>query len=322
MHQQKALFPRGGAATESRMKKLLLFSIILALACLARGAAAEPAAAWDNSRMLLGTWEKIAADAKGRVGAAVMLLESSESADLNGDEYFVMQSVYKLPIAMAALQRVDKGELKLDQMVKVEKRDFVGQGVYSPVRDKYPDGARLSLAELVRYTISESDGTTSDVLMNLVGGAHGVMAFLTEIGVSGINVVNLEKEIGRDWQTQYENSATPKAAVQLLAALQARRGLSAESRALVLKLMIESVPGAKRIKGQLPAGTLVAHKTGTGSTRGGITSATNDIGIITLPDGRHLAVAVFISDAAGDDAARDGVIARIANAAWDAVVKR
>jgi len=322
MHQQKALFPRGGAATESRMKKLLLFSIILALACLARGAAAEPAAAWDNSRMLLGTWEKIAADAKGRVGAAVMLLESSESADLNGDEYFVMQSVYKLPIAMAALQRVDKGELKLDQMVKVEKRDFVPQEVYSPVRDKYPDGARLSLAELVRYTISESDGTTSDVLMNLVGGAHGVMAFLTEIGVSGINVVNLEKEIGRDWQTQYENSATPKAAVQLLAALQARRGLSAESRALVLKLMIESVPGAKRIKGQLPAGTLVAHKTGTGSTRGGITSATNDIGIITLPDGRHLAVAVFISDAAGDDAARDGVIARIANAAWDAVVKR
>ena len=322
MNQQKALFPRGGAATESGMKKLLLFSIIVALAWLARGAAAKPAAAWDNSRTLLGTWEKIAPDAKGRVGAAVMLLESSESADLNGDEYFVMQSVYKLPIAMAALQRVDKGELKLDQMVKVEKRDFVGQGVYSPVRDKYPDGARLSLAELVRYTISESDGTTSDVLMNLVGGAHGVMAFLTEIGVSGINVVNLEKEIGRDWQTQYENSATPKAAVQLLAALQARRGLSAESRALVLKLMIESVPGAKRIKGQLPAGTLVAHKTGTGSTRGGITSATNDIGIITLPDGRHLAVAVFISDAAGDDAARDGVIARIANAAWNAVVKR
>ena len=322
MNQQKALFPRGGAATESGMKKLLLFSIIVALAWLARGAAAKPAAAWDNSRTLLGTWEKIAPDAKGRVGAAVMLLESSESADLNGDEYFVMQSVYKLPIAMAALQRVDKGELKLDQMVKVEKRDFVPQEVYSPVRDKYPDGARLSLAELVRYTISESDGTTSDVLMNLVGGAHGVMAFLTEIGVSGINVVNLEKEIGRDWQTQYENSATPKAAVQLLAALQARRGLSAESRALVLKLMIESVPGAKRIKGQLPAGTLVAHKTGTGSTRGGITSATNDIGIITLPDGRHLAVAVFISDAAGDDAARDGVIARIANAAWDAVVKR
>jgi beta-lactamase class A len=272
--------------------------------------------------MLRGTWEKIASDAKGRVGAAVMLLESSESADLNGDEYFVMQSVYKLPIAMAALQRVDKGELKLDQMVKVEKRDFVGQGVYSPVRDKYPDGARLSLAELVRYTISESDGTTSDVLMNLVGGARGVMAFLTEIGVSGINVVNLEKEIGRDWQTQYENSATPKAAVQLLAALQARRGLSAESRALVLKLMIESVPGARRIKGQLPDGTVVAHKTGTGSTRDGITSATNDIGIITLPDGRHLAVAVFISDAAGDDAAREGVIARIANAAWDAVVKR
>src|SRR5262249_28013094 len=270
----------------------------------------------------VGAWEKIAPIAKGRVGAAVMLLESGESAELNGDKPCVMQSVYKLPIAMAVLQRVDKGELKLEQMVEVEKKDFVRQGMASPVRDQYPDGTQLSLAELLRYTISESDGTASDVLMNLIGGARSVMAFLAGIGVSGINVVNFEKEIGRDWQTQYENSATPKAAVQLLAALQARRGLSAESRALVLKLMIESVPGAKRIKGQLPAGTLVAHKTGTGSTRGGITSATNDIGIITLPDGRHLAVAVFISDAAGDDAARDGVIARIANAAWDAVVKR
>src|SRR5262249_62114554 len=119
MHQQKALFPRGGAATESGMKKLLLFSIILALACLARGAAAKPAAAWDNSRTLLGTWEKIAPDAKGRVGAAVMLLESSESGDLNGDEHFVRQSVYKLPIAMAALQRVGEVEWKLDQALVV-----------------------------------------------------------------------------------------------------------------------------------------------------------------------------------------------------------
>src|SRR5215469_13557678 len=81
--------------------------------------------------------------------------------------------------------------------------------------------------------------------------------------------------------------------------------------------MIESVPGARRIKGQLPAGTVVAHKTGTGGTRDGITSATNDIGIITLPDGRHLAVAVFVSDSAADDTTREALIARIAKAAWD-----
>ena len=80
-----------------------------------------------------------------------------------------------------------------------------------------------------------------------------------------------------------------------------------------------STPGAKRLKGELPAGTLVAHKTGTGGTRNGITAATNDIGIITLPDGRHLAVAAFVSDSAANDDTRDAVIARLAKAAWDQV---
>ena len=246
-----------------------------------------------------------------------MLLESGESTEFRGNERFPMHSVYKLPIAMALLRRVDRRELKLDQTVKVAKSDFVREGMYSPLRDKYPEGMQLTVAELLRYTVSESDGTASDVLLNLVGGPKAVMAFLNEINVSGINVVNSEKEIGRDWQTQYENWATPKSAVELLAALQARRGLSAESQALLLKLMIESAPGSKRLKGQLPAGTVVAHKTGSGGVRGGITSATNDIGIITLPDGRHLAIVVFISDSAAEDATREAVIARIAKAAWD-----
>ena len=262
-------------------------------------------------------FEEIAHDANGRVGVAVMLLESRESVELRGDERFPMHSVYKLPIAMAVLRRVDRGELQLDQTVKVEKTDFVRKGMYSPIRDKYPQGAKLTIAELLRYAVAESDGTASDVLLKLTGGAEGVMSFLNEISVSGVNVVNSEKEIGRDWQTQYENWATPKAAVELLAALQTPLGLSGKSQAFLVKLTTESIPGAKRLKGQLPAGTLVAHKTGTGGMRDGITSATNDIGIITLPNGTHLAVAVFVSDSSADETTRESVIARIAKAAWD-----
>jgi len=262
-------------------------------------------------------FEKIASAAKGRVGVAVQLLESGETASLHGDEHFPMHSVYKLPISMAVLQRVDHGELKLDQLVKVEPSDFVRKGMWSPVRDKYPAGTELTIAELLRYTICESDGSASDVLMKLIGGPGNVMAFLEKIHAPDIQVVNYEKEIGRDWETQYRNWATPKGTLALLAALQSKRKLSAESQALLLKLMTESMPGAKRLKGELPAGTVVAHKTGTGGTQNGITSATNDIGIITLPDGRHLAVAAFVSDSAADDHTRDAVIAGLAKAAWD-----
>ena len=132
---------------------------------------------------LQSQFEKIAPAAKGRVGVAVQLLESGETADLHGDEHFPMHSVYKLPISMAVLQRVDRGELKLDQKVKVEPGDFVRTGMYSPVRDKYPDGTELTIAELLRYTICESDGSASDVLMKLIGGPGSVMAFLKEIQV-------------------------------------------------------------------------------------------------------------------------------------------
>ena len=85
---------------------------------------------------LPGQFEKIAPAAKGRVGVAAQLLESGETASLHGDEHFPMHSVYKLPISMAVLQRVDRGELKLDQQVKVEPSDLVRKGMYSPVRDK------------------------------------------------------------------------------------------------------------------------------------------------------------------------------------------
>jgi beta-lactamase class A len=81
--------------------------------------------------------------------------------------------------------------------------------------------------------------------------------------------------------------------------------------------MIETKTGANRIKGHLPSGTVVAHKTGTSTTVRGVTAATNDIGIVRLPDGRHLAIAVFVADAKMDLAAREAIIARIARAAWD-----
>ena len=45
--------------------------------------------------------------------------------------------------------------------------------------------------------------------------------------------------------------------------------------------------------------------------------ATNDVGLITLPDGRRLAITIFVTDSAADDETRDAVIARIAKAAYD-----
>ena len=263
---------------------------------------------------------QIASTAKANVGVAALVLETGASVSLNSHEHFPMQSVYKLPISMAVMQQVDAGKLTLDQKVRVTKEDFVRRGQHSPIRDTYPKGAELSVSELLRFAISESDGTASDVLMRLAGGPEVVQAYLNDLGINEMVVANSEKEIGQDWQTQYRNWASPEAAVALLRALYERRGLSEQSQMLLLKLMVESTPGAKRLKGLLPAGTVVAHKTGTSGTQNGITAATNDIGIITLANGRHLAIAVFVSDSAADEATRESVIAKIARAVWDDAV--
>ena len=197
----------------------------------------------------------------------------------------------------------------------------MGRAAHSPIRDKYPKGTELAVTELLGFALSESDGTASDVLMKLAGGHEAVQSYLTELEITDMIVLDTEASFTQDHSLQYRNFATPNAAVSLLRALYERRGLSESGQALLLKFMTESTTGPHRLKGLLPAGTIVAHKTGTSGTESGITAATNDIGIITLPNGKHLAIAVFVSDSGADEIRREGTIAKIAKAAWDSVSK-
>jgi len=265
------------------------------------------------------TIEQIAAAAKGHVGVSAIVLETKQSVSLNPQDHFPMQSVYKLPICMAVMQQIDAGKLKLEQRVRVTKNDFIGPNAHSPVRDQNPNGVELSVNELVRFAIAESDGTASDVLMRLAGGPAAIHTYLKQLNITDIIVLNSEKELGQDWQLQYRNWATPEAAVALLRALHEKNGLTESSQVLLMKFLIESTPGPKRLRGQLPPATVVAHKTGTSGSRNGITAATNDIGIVTLPNGEHLVIAVFVSDSPTDQTTREGTIARIAKAVFDAM---
>jgi len=272
----------------------------------------------------------IAETAKGKVGVAAVLIETGEAALVNGDERFPMQSVYKLPISMAVMDQVRLGKLDVEEKVGVTKADMVREGMRSPLRDKDPNGGEFTIRELIRLALVESDGTASDVLMRVAGGGGEIQNFLTQIGTPNVKVVNTEKEIGRDWQTQYDNWATPSASVDMLRWLYAASdcGCSTtdplskpvnemDGQILVVKYMADSNPGAMRLKRLLPEGTLVAHKTGTSGTQNGVTAATNDIGIIRLPNGKHLAIAVYVSDSPADEKTREAVIAKIAKAVWD-----
>ncbi len=264
--------------------------------------------------------DSLAGGANGRVGVAAMILETGDLVSTRGNDRFPMQSVYKLPIAMAVLQRIDAGKLKLSDEIHVRKSDMI-PGIHSVIRDMTPDGTRLTARELLRDAIVESDGVASDMLLIWAPPAT-VTAMVHKLGVDSMTIVASERAMAADPMVQYRNWSTPLGAIQLLRALQTGKGLSTPSRVLLTGWLTETAIGEKRIKGLLPPGTAVAHKTGTDATSNGLTRATNDIGIATLPNGQHLAVAVFIKDSRASEAQREAVIARIARAAWDAAVRK
>src|SRR5436190_7605255 len=168
---------------------------------------------------------QIASLSKGRVGVFAMILESGQTlALLNSKDHFPMQSVYKLPISMAVMKQIDEAKLSLDQRVRIARDDYVGPAAHSPIRDKNPNGAELTVNELVRYALVESDGTASDVLMKLAGGNTAVQSYVNSLPVNDLIVLNTEKELGDDQTAQYRNFASPESAVAVMRALFDRRG--------------------------------------------------------------------------------------------------
>ena len=263
----------------------------------------------------------IAEDAHGKVSVSCALPHSTFNCDLNATAHPPMQSVFKLPLAMAVLHQVEQGKLKLDQPIRFLREDRILPHAYSPLQDKYPEaGVDVPLRELLRLSVSLSDNTAADILVRIAGGTAVVQAYVGSLGVTGFHLEDNENVLHHEVAAQYRNWFEPAGAVRLLRLIADRSPLNAEHTGLLLEWMRPSVRQA-RIQGDLPEGISVAHKSGTSDVDAGVAHATNDIGLITLPDGRQLAVAVFLTDSTADDATRDKVTARIARAAYDAALQ-
>lgn len=231
---------------------------------------------------------------RATVGLGLIHIENGDTLALNNELHFPMQSVYKFPLGLAILNQVDKGELTLDQIYHVTKKDLLDE-TWSPLKKKFPEGnVDLTIAELMNYSVSQSDNIACDILFKLALGTKPVNNYIHGIGITGMEIVATEHEMRADWKIQYSNWSTPMEMTHLLEGLYQKKYLSDSSNTFLMKLMVESSNDPTRIKALLPEGTIVAHKTGTSDTRGNITDACNDVGIIFLPDGTHLALSVFV----------------------------
>lgn len=262
--------------------------------------------------------ERIVGSARGNIGVAIQGLETRDTLSVNGNGRYPMQSVFKFPLVLAVLSRVDAGTLSLQQKVHVTKAD-IRPNTHSPLGEKYPEGnIDISLGELVSYTAVESDNNACDMLFRLIGGTKVVEKFIHGLGINDIEIVATEKEMSKEWNIQFQNWTTPAAMRQLLSTFYDGTILSPASTKYLMQLMIKTANAPGRLKGLLPKGAIVAHKTGSsGENEKGVAAATNDVGIITLPNNSHVIVVVLVSNSDSDEKTRDEVIARIAKSVWD-----
>jgi beta-lactamase class A len=283
----------------------------------------------------------------GVVGATAIHLETGRRVALNGGDRFPMASTFKVPVAVQLLTRVDKGELKLDQMIEIKVSDLhPGSGTLADLFNK--PGLSLSVRNLLELMLLISDNSATDVCLRLAGGADAVNARMRELGIEGISVNRSTAQLIADWigvtglpseeswnpamfstlfaavkpeeqsaaakrfEADARDTSTPDGMAALLARIFRREVLKPDTGDLLLDIMRRCRTGDQRLKGILPALTEVAHKTGT------IGGTTNDVGIMTLPDGAgHVAIAVFVKSSTNAVPARERVIAEIARAVHD-----
>jgi beta-lactamase class A len=260
--------------------------------------------------------ENIRRTIPANVGVAIFDLQSNDTLSINSDKHFPMQSVFKFHIALTALRLVDEGKLSLDKKYRITKDHYFK--TWSVLMRTYPDAqVDVTLKELIAWTVMNSDNVACDMLFDILGGPGKVHEFIKTLGIADIAIVATEREMHTDWNIQFSNWTTPNATATLLKLFYDGKILTPESNAFLWKLMVDTPNAPKRLKGMLPEGTVVARKPGTGDSNGEVLGAVNDVGILVLPNGKKIIMAVYVSRAKGELKTVEEGIAKMSRVVYD-----
>ena len=259
--------------------------------------------------------EQIISTKKADVGVSILNLENGDTLSFNGNKHYPMISAFKFHIALTVLDKVDKGELSLNQKLFIKKSELL-ENTWSPFREKYPNGdVSITLKEALQWTISVSDNNLCDILIRLVGGVKTVDKFINS---ADFIIKNDEEGMHQNWDAQFLNTTTPNFSNQLLKRFLENKLLTKKSTKFLYKTMVSTSVGQNRIKAKLPTNTEVAHRTGSSFTNdAGLTGAINDIGIVKLPNGKYLIISIFVHNTTEKFKDGEEIIADITKATWD-----
>src|SRR5512132_330311 len=289
--------------------------------------------------------------APARCGVVAKHLGNGAIARVNPDERIPLLSVVKLPVAIVVLDGVDQGRWSLSTPITLLPHDMHPRGYLG---DHYPrGGGPVPLYKVLRLMLLFSDNSAADALMRLVGGPSAVTAWLERHDIHDLRVDRTERDLGNDWYgltpgadtlgsaeeirelraqvpgavhdsaaqamlADPRDTGTAAACVHVLERLWRRSLLSEAMTDTLQSLLARCKTAPDRLPALLPKGTPVARKTGTGGTSRGVNVAVNDVGVIRLPNGDNVAIAVLIGGSRESMDRTERVIARIARTVFDA----
>ena len=282
--------------------------------------AAAPASAEGNLKTQL---QKIIAGADARVGVAV--IADGDTLTVNGSPDYPLMSVMKLHQAVAVARILEERGLPLTTAVHIYGQDLKS-GTYSPLRDARPGGGfDMSVAELLRYTLQQSDNNACDILFDRFAAPEHVDSIIRSMGFRDFRIAATEDEMHRDLKKCRENVSSPLSAADLMDRLASGTlPLGKEYADFIRSTLLECRTGLNRLPLPLEgSGALIGHKTGTSDREAdGRWTGINDVGFVLLPDGRSYTLAVFISDSALGMEENEKLIADISGAVYSELSER
>lgn len=251
------------------------------------------------------------------IGVAVVF-DDSTTYTLNNESRYPTLSVYKFHLALAVLDYLNRNNLPLSTEIFVPESDLLPD-TYSPLRDeKLIGNFNISIKELLEYSISRSDNNACDILFKYIGGTDVVNQYIKGLGFENISIAATEEVMHKKTENQYLNWTSPLASTQLLTYFLNKNLFSDVYKDFLIEALIKTSTGKDKLKALLPPDLVVGHKTGSSSRNEfGVKVAENDLGFVSLPNGKRYSIGVFIMDSKEDDKTNSATIAKISRAVYD-----
>ena len=262
-------------------------------------------------------------DTRATIGIAI-IIDGKDTVTVNNNIRYPLMSVVKFHQALALADYLERKKQPLETMLLIKKADLK-KDTYSPLRDKYPQGEfEISIANLLKYTLQQSDNNACDILFQYQGGTEAVNDYIHLLGVSDCNISVTESSMHQDLNRCYQNWSSPLAAVKLLDIFLRKPLFSNEYKEFIYQTMLQCETGQDRLAAPLlNKGIEIGHKTGAGPRNfQGQQIGCNDIGFVLLPNGHSYCIAVFVKDSEEEIEVNSKIIAKISRVVYEHVIAR